>query len=335
MGLLLSPAVLHAQNDAETPPVSTGLPTSTLQVTTQLVLLDVSVEDRKTGERIADLVPTDFQVTEDGETQHVSYLSENRLPLSILLMFDVTDTEQPILRPLANGAQEVLTHLGTDDEVSIMTFAAKADLVQDFTTNRALIQDALRTAAGRHARNIPTYIHEDIFEAAKQVERSTTANSRRVVIFLTDGTSHTDAGAERYFKRKPELGIPDAHGREEAVAEILRSRAVVDGLIDHSWMTYFVGQGWTTNNKMGEVSTFGQITGGTFLPTGKKEVAQHLARLIDTIRQRYTLGYKPSVVREPGTICHVHVELSPAFYARHITLKPELVAVRSREVYVR
>ena len=125
------------------------------------------------------------------------------------------------------------------------------------------------------------------------------------------------------------------HEEDEAYAELLRSRASVSGLIEHSWMSYFGGGGWTRNHHMGEIAGYGESTGGTFLLTTKKEVAQHMASLIDTLRQRYTIGYRPSQPREPGTVCPVHVGLSPAFYAHHITLSPELVEVRTRESYVR
>jgi len=307
----------------------------TLKLSAQLTMLDASIESAKTGERITGLTLEDFRVTEDGVAQKLTYLSEDRLPLSIVLMFDVTDSEQPILHALASGAAEVVRHLRPEDEVSVMVFSSTARLLQDFTQDREALERAIQKAATIHDRGTPTFIQEDVYEGALQAERATVPNSRRVIVFLTDGTTRSENFEDNYFRARPQKGIAEPAHHEDALAELRRARATVSGLIDHSWMTYMIGGGWTQNNHMGAIAAFGPETGGTFLPTPRKEVAQHLARLIDTMRQRYTIGYKPSVVHDAGTVCHVKVTLSPQFFARHISLSPETVAIRSPESYTR
>lgn len=56
---------------------------TTLRVSTQFVLLDASVERKKPGEAIGDLHVEDFLLEEDGIVQRLTYLSQNRLLLSV------------------------------------------------------------------------------------------------------------------------------------------------------------------------------------------------------------------------------------------------------------
>jgi hypothetical protein len=42
-----------------------------------------------------------------------------------------------------------------------------------------------------------------------------------------------------------------------------------------------------------------------------KAVPAKLAELIDDLRLRYTLGYRPSAAKPQGTFCRIKVELAP------------------------
>src|ERR1700742_4324226 len=128
----------------ELPQITTG----TIKVSSQLVLLDASVTERKTGKVIPGLSADDFVVAEDGVPQHISSLSKARLPLSIVFLFDATDTVKPVLWPLAVGARRVLNQLHEDDEVEVASFSTHVTVVQKFTTDHAKIVFALGDASG-------------------------------------------------------------------------------------------------------------------------------------------------------------------------------------------
>ena len=59
----------------------------TLHVSAQLVLVDASVEMKKTGKPVIGLGAGDFVVAEDGMPQTISSVSEDVLPLSLVLPF--------------------------------------------------------------------------------------------------------------------------------------------------------------------------------------------------------------------------------------------------------
>jgi VWFA-related protein len=113
---------------------------STIRVSSQFVVLDAQVENQQTHALIGDLQLSDFRLFEDGVPQKITYFSQDRLPLSVVFLFDLTDTVRDALKPLAAGAREILGHLKPEDEVAIMVFSSHTELLQNFTTDRALAE---------------------------------------------------------------------------------------------------------------------------------------------------------------------------------------------------
>ena len=87
--------------------------------------------------------------------------------------------------------------------------------------------------------------------------------------------------------------------------------------------------------RLGDIRRYADTTGGPVLNTSKKEVAARLAELIDQLRERYTLGYKPSTARPAGTYCKLHLALSSAAYEPPSDLRKGSVLVRVRQGYYR
>src|SRR5689334_1787461 len=59
-----------------------------LKLRTELVNVDVLAKQKETGRIISNLTKDDFTVFEDGVKQTVSFFSQERLPLSIVLLVD-------------------------------------------------------------------------------------------------------------------------------------------------------------------------------------------------------------------------------------------------------
>jgi hypothetical protein len=87
--------------------------------------------------------------------------------------------------------------------------------------------------------------------------------------------------------------------------------------------------------RFGDIERYAALTGGPVAYSSPQAVATRLAILIDALRQRYTLGFKPSTDRPTGTLCRLHLELSPTFYAAHPTIKSKDVFIRTRAAYYR
>ena len=307
---------------------------ATLRVTSQLVTLDSLVADKKSGRIVQGLSAKDFQLSEDGLPQEIRYFSQDTLPLSIVLMFDLTDSVRPQLKSLGAGAEVVLTHLKPEDEVAVMTFDASARMLQPFTTDRALAVSAIREAATTRS-GAPAFIDESMFEAIDEGMKATLPNSRRVLVWLTDDAANKVNSMSRGVAHLKEGDI--VHTRNEAAEKLDRSGMVVAGLIEHSLSgDLMIGSvGLAMGLSMGGVQRYAELTGGPILKSSKKDTAMQLAALLEEIRRRDTLGYVPTAKRQAGTLCHIQLELSPEAIAAHTELKRGHYVVRTRSSYCR
>ncbi|HEY4354281.1 MAG TPA: VWA domain-containing protein [Acidobacteriaceae bacterium] len=327
---LLCTVTACAQESApmqELPPIRT----ETLKVTSQLVLLDASVTDKKTGKVIAGLTPDDFAIAEDGVPQHISSLSQAHLPLSIVFLFDATDTVKPVLWPLAVGARRVLNQLHENDEVEVASFSTHVTVVQKFTTDHARIVFALGDASGIYDKERATFIYEDLYEATELAQAATVHDSRRVEVWLTDGTANYEAADIRsnYGKGAPAV----LHTQAEAANLLGRSGVVVSALVQRSDLTEH--QHNDPNSRFGDIEHFADVTGGPVQYTTATEIVDKFGALLDSLRQRYTLAYKPGQVKPAGTVCKLQLTLSPAFLANHPEIRAKDVVIRTRQSYTR
>ena len=328
LSLLLLARIGPAQA-AASPPQSEP---PTIHVGTQFVLLDALVENKKSGAPLDTLSANDFQLSEDGVPQTISYFSHDQLPLSVLFLFDMTETVHTALAPLAQAALQVLGHLKREDEVAVMTFSSRVDLMQDFTTNRKLAGDAVRTASWM-ADVEGTFLDEDMFEAVEQVMKAKEGN-RRVLVWLTDGT----ANEENSFARATigQHAPTHLHSQAEAMTRLVQSGAVVSVLIDRTADTYRAitapGGGGA---RVGDIDEYARATGGPVLNTGTKDVPENLALLIDRVRARYTLGYKPTSAGSQGKFFKLSLRVSPEFPSEHPEVRKQGLVVMTRSGYYR
>jgi VWFA-related protein len=142
-----------------------------LRATTRLVMVDVLATDSK-GNPITDLKPEDFTVVEDGKEQKVRTLAFQKpireaitaapaLPPNVVTnkaAYRGTNTLNVILLDALNtntlnqtlARQKILEFLAkmpTDQPIAVYTMGAKLRMLQDFTTDPAILQRAIKDIA--------------------------------------------------------------------------------------------------------------------------------------------------------------------------------------------
>jgi VWFA-related protein len=284
------------------------------RVTTRLVMVDAQVVDKKTHLPVNSLKRDDLQVYEDGVQQQISFFSQDELPLSVVLLFDLTDSVRPVLKRLADGAQGALEHLKPEDEVAVMVYAASTAVVQDFTTDRSLAAAAI-TRAGKMESREAAFFNEAIFNAARHL--SSRPNARRVIIWLTDDVPNIPSlDVRAHYARS--LGDYEPHTEKEAFEELFRTGTLVCTLLKRSEISEEESvrrDSRTVIDRMlyppGDVYKYTRATGGRVVESTGKKLHRQLADLIDEIRLRYSLGYRPSSGKAQGKYCAIKVKLSP------------------------
>jgi hypothetical protein len=304
-GMLLATACCSSSSAQDAAPV--------FRSTSELVLVDVQVINKKTKTATATLQQQDFQVSEDGALQGIKFFGRDTLPLSIVFLFDLTDSVRSVLKELAGGAKVALAHLKPEDEVAVMVYAASARMVDDFTTDRARSVAAIEKAA-RDESEEAAFFNEAVYQAAMQLERSANPSSRRVVIWLTDNLPNVPT---EWMRADHGASVPKGalHTEKEAIRALHETGVVVAPLLKSSlfWHVFSLTEApWRGGYPPGDAHKYAEWTGGQAMNlSGGKRADERLAQLIDDLRSRYTIGYQPLDAKPPGTFCKLRVTLAP------------------------
>lgn len=300
----------------ENPPV--------FRVTSELVVVDVQVLHVKTGTPAPGLHAGDFRVYEEGIPQEILHFSRDEFPLSVVLLFDLTDSVNGVLKRLAGGAQSALAHFKAGDEVSVMVYSGHGNLVDGFTTDRSRTLHAIAKASTMSSDE-PAYFNEAVYQAANQLRRAKPTN-RRVIIWLTDNLPNVP-----FHRDHP------VHTEDEAFRALHEEGVVVAPILLKSPIWAVLGpivQATEGSHKKsfppGDARKYAELTGGQAVSLRGKRPEERLGQLIDELRARYTIGYRPSDQELGKVFRKIRVELvaSP-------TLRQKEWMVLARQGYYR
>jgi VWFA-related protein len=294
--LLLAAMPLRAQDQAPA-----------FRATSELVLVDVQVLHARTGTPAPGLQAADFQVFEEGVPQEMLHFSRDEFALSVVLLFDLTESVQGVLKRLAEGAKTALEHFKTADEVAVMVYSGHASLVDGFTTDRARTAHAIEKAAAMTSDE-PAHFNEAVYQAAGEFTQAGSPANRRVVIWLTDNLPNVP-----YRKKYP------AHTEVEALRALHEESAVVAPILLKSPVWEVLGPivrageaRYEVTFPPGDARKYAELTGGQAVGLRGKQPEERLAQLIDELRARYTIAYRPSDPQPAGAFREIRVELVPS-----------------------
>jgi len=291
--LLLSFSLILTFALVRPPPEARGQePIDVLKVNTDLVVFDAQVLDKKTRRIIGDLSKEDFAITENGVKHEVTYFSRDELPLSIILLLDVRRSVRPIIHDIRDGALHALQRLKPEDEVAVMAFGTTYRLEQDFTKDRRLVSEKIESATATDVLGNGTYLSSALESAATHMQTAPAPGNRRVIIIVTDN-----------------IAVSPARETKDIVEELLDSGTVVYGLIVQAAVGKFF-KIMSLGQLSKGVNDFVERTGGEILGADKKEVDEKLGVMIDHLRARYTIGFRPTNDTDDGKFRPVEIKIS-------------------------
>ncbi len=271
-----------------------------VKINTDLVVLDAQVLRKKDGRAINSLKREDFLLSEDGQRQEIVHFSQDRLPLSILLLLDLSASVRPVIEEIRNGALQAMEHLRPEDEVALMTFADQTRLLQDFTRDRKVIVEQISRTLEKSFVGVGTSIHTSLYDAVLQMDKAHDRLSRRVIIVVTDNI------ATMHSFTKPTVA--------EVNERLLEHSTVVCGLIiggeSSKTLKMFMRGRAEKYNWTVRVDEFAEPTGGEVMISDTATVNQRLADLISHLRTRYSIGYSPTNATRDGKFRKVNLSLT-------------------------
>lgn len=228
----------------------------TVKVETNLVTVPVIISDR--GDRyIPDLKQEEFTVYEDGVKQEISFFETVTAPFHVVLMLDTSASTQDKLGQIQQAAIAFTEQLQKADRVKVLSFADSVRDLSDFTSDRAVLQWAIRNTRPGQG----TKLYDAMAVGLKALQR---IKGRKAIVIFTDGVdSYSDR--ESYDKNRrmiEEAGIiiyPIRYDTRADVEQLVRQQQQSGQVIDLA--TILGGRSSTTP------TTF---PGGTGVPTGTR-----------------------------------------------------------------
>jgi VWFA-related protein len=184
-------------------PPGTASSDLTFAARTRTVRVPVSVLDQA-GQPVMDLASADFRVSEDGKRQQVTLFSGERRPLRVALALDVSGSMDHKIRETEKALEHFIALLEPEDEILVITFSDRVQVVQDFTSDRsrlARVLQYLEPVGG-------TALYDAAFEAVRRV--SVGPAESKAVVLVTDGVdtaSLTSFASLRELARRTEVPI--------------------------------------------------------------------------------------------------------------------------------
>jgi VWFA-related protein len=272
--------------------------TFSLRVDVPIVNIDASVILDKTHQFVPGLKPSNFLVLEDGVPQTVTSLRIAQTPITAVMLLEFAANSYYLIRDMQNASYTFFRSLRPDDYVAVVTYDLRTHILTDFTNNKELIAESLRSLI------IPTFSDTDMFDALYEtLDRTSRIEGRKYIILIGSGRdTFSKLTLDKILakvKATPNVTIFTI-GTGAFLNEVGGGRGGMGGGMRD--LNYLQAQN--------QLKTFASMTGGlSFSPIFQGELPDIFAQINDSIRNQYVLTYRPTNSNNDGSYRKVKVLL--------------------------
>lgn len=240
----------------------------TFRAGAELVPTAVTVRDG-TGRLVTTLERGDFAIAESGTPQAITQFTRDRVPVSLALVLDVSDSMRG---PRMDDAREAIRmfveeRLSPEDEVALLVFNHATRLLADWTSDRARLREALAVARPTGG----TAIYDAVGTALPLFTART--HPRAAIVLVSDGAD--TASDTTVIDLKQRLGRGDVFLYGIAVdTPNERSARRINPQVFHELSAQSGG--------------YAEVVGST------ADIGPATARIADELNAQYMLGYTPT-----------------------------------------
>ena len=237
------------------------------------VVLWISATD-KHGDYVTDLKREEFHVFEDDREQElIDFYVETRA-INLAILIDTSGSMRDKIKEVHQAAGAFVDTLRDIDQALVIDFDDNVFLIQDLTSDRAALREAITSTEPIGA----TSLYDAIHAAYRKIG---SIDGRKAAILLSDGE---DTSSQFGFKR------------------------VLDEAKSNNTLLYAIGVGGGTMDK-GVLNEFAQVTGGkAFFVDHAEELSDVYQRIADELRNQYYLTYSTSNAAWDGHWIKIRVE---------------------------
>lgn len=257
---------------------------------TDVVLLTITVLD-SANRLVAGLDQEDFQIYEDGIKQEPSNFSRQAQPIALSLVID-TSTSMDLKLPIAHeAASGFIRRLGLRDVAQIIDFDSQAKILQTFTSDRVLLEKAIRATDAGGSTSLYNAIYTSLSEL-KRIRADTGPDLRRQAIVLLSDGEDTSSIVEY----------------DDVLEQAKRSEVVVYaiGIVDKDAAK---GGGWNQADFV--LKSLSKETGGlAYTVVDIKQLPQVYSQIADELANQYTLAYVSKNSKRDGAWRKINVQIA-------------------------
>lgn len=294
-------AAAFAQTPTPTPQQQAVEEDGKVSVKTDLVTLTLTVTDIY-GRYVSGLTKNAFTVIDNGEEQELTFFSDTDAPVSLGILFDVSDSMSGTKIGKARKALEKFINTShPNDEYFLIAFNNRAQLLMDRTRDGEAVLQKLTLVQPKNN----TALYDACYLGIEKVTRG--AYQKKAMLIISDGqdnSSRYNFGEVRRLLKESDVvvyavGIMD--GRDAGSAEGMQGQSFLDELTS--------------------------VTGGkAFYPNTDVEMDEIFERIALELRHQYSIGYTPKDFQPDGKWHKVKVKVKPPRGLPRLT-------VRHREGY--
>ena len=155
-----------------------------IEVSVDLIRVPVTVTDDN-GRHIAGLQPTDFELLEDGLPQKLQAFDETVNALTAVMLLDTSGSMAGELPIVQDAANEFIRQMREGDALKLMEFNTFVKTLQDFTSDKAALQSAIKSLQVTGATTLLNGMYEALQSIG--VRKRQDEERRTAVILLSDG----------------------------------------------------------------------------------------------------------------------------------------------------
>ena len=271
--------------------------TYSIRVDVPIVNLDVNVILDKTHQFVPGLKQGNFRVIEDGVVQQVGSVRIAQTPITAVMLLEFAANSYYFINDMQNASVSFFRTLKPDDYIAVITYDLRTHILTDFTNNKQIVADALRTLT------IPGFSDTDVFDALYEtLDRMSRIEGRKYIILIGTGRdTFSKINLDKILakvKATPNVTIFTI-GTGAFIREIADSRGGMGGV---QRMDYLQAEN--------QLRTFASMTGGLYFnPLFQGALPDIFSQINDSIRNQYILTYRPTNTANDGSYRHVKVEL--------------------------
>ena len=151
----------------------------------ELVSLNVTVTDGT--KYVTDLDESTFEVFEDGAKQELTYFSRIQQPIALALLLDTSNSMESKLSTAQEAAIGFVKRMRPDDTATVIEFNSVVTVGQEFTSQVALLERAIRRTTVNGSTSLYNAIYISLKGLKSERARTTEEIRRQAVVVLSDG----------------------------------------------------------------------------------------------------------------------------------------------------